>query len=176
MGVIIAKLGLDNHSSGEGFAIVSTRSETQLEETHLSPSSLKLSMPNGCRLSARVFFLISLPVRRLPLFVSACDTTHTVICSIIISSSSLLPSSLLLRDLGQEASEVRSHARQHFLLLGVVVSLLLGFLFLFSLAFLLTDEDSRGDVRTRQPCLQVVDFCVLGRGFCYCVVMRSFVH
>lgn len=44
-------------------------------------------------------------------------------------------------DLGQEASKVCSHARQHFLLLGLIVGLLLGFLFLFSVAFLLTDKE-----------------------------------
>lgn len=49
-----------------------------IQETHLSPSSLKLSMPSGCLLSARVFFLISLPVRRLPLLDSAWNRTHTV--------------------------------------------------------------------------------------------------
>lgn len=53
------------------------KAEIQLEENHLSPSSLKLSMPSGCRLSARVFLLISLPVRRLPLFDSTWNTTHT---------------------------------------------------------------------------------------------------
>lgn len=47
-------------------------------ETHLSASSLKLSMPIGCRLSARVFFLISLPVIRLPLRDSAWERTDTV--------------------------------------------------------------------------------------------------
>lgn len=51
----------------------------------------------------------------------------------------------MLSDLGQEASKVGSHTRKNFLLLGIVICLLLGFLFFLSLAFLLVDEINQFD-------------------------------
>lgn len=48
-----------------------SESEMKRGGTHLRASSLRLSTVRGCRLSARVFFLISLPVSRFPLLVSA---------------------------------------------------------------------------------------------------------
>lgn len=50
----------------------------------LRPSSLRLSMASGLRLSARVFFFISLPVCFFPLLCSACrkqtDTSYLQAC------------------------------------------------------------------------------------------------
>lgn len=58
-------------------------------------------------------------------------------------------------DLGQEASKVCSHAREHFLFLSVVISLLFGFLFLFPVTLLLMDEEGWRDEAARKPHLHV---------------------
>lgn len=119
--------------------------------TDLRPSSLRLSMPSGLRLSARVVFLISLAVCFLPRLCSACRTptqlTFLEAPTDTTSDSTFWP--MCYSDLGQEASEVSSHVGEHFLLLGILLGPLLCLFVLFPLSLLLTKSGRNIVIRAR---------------------------
>lgn len=107
--------------------------ESSRPSTDLRPSSLRLSIASGVRLSARVVFLISRAVCLLPRLCSTC-TRHT-------RGPGVSPCRRTTSDpdshLGQEASKVSPHVGQHFFFLGLIFSPLLGLFILFSLSLLL---------------------------------------
>lgn len=119
-------------------------------KTDLRPSSLRVSIPSGLRLSARVFFLISLAVCLFPRLCSTCrKQTQLIIYKLWLSCKAILSEGTrndvhstcsiqwLYSDLGQEPSKVSPHVGEHFLLLGLIICPLLGLFILFPLSLLL---------------------------------------
>lgn len=103
-----------------------------------------------------------------PLGLSLETTQPTCYVALLAASSqSVVQSSLLPPDLRQEASKVGPHAGQNLLLLGIVVGLLLGLLFLFSVAFLLQRQMCE-NVRSRSTASEtVLAFSSVGVFFFY---------